>query len=273
MQLLQAGLSRALIEVIVVNNSQADAGEIAAFCESQGVGCLQNDVNLGYGAGCNLGAARAQGRYVFFVNPDVRISPASIQLLVDQLDQNTDLMAIGPLQGNARGQVRGKRRPVGQVWAPATKTLRSLSATGTLASTGFLSGGVLMVRKETFDRIGGFDENVFLFHEDDDICLRLARHGRLAYATGVLAFHNAGKSSPASAEFTKRKAWHLGNSKVYVARKHYGRLASFAPLLEAAVKFANPAMLTRRGRLKARSFMAGVWAAQFQAKPAVKLTV
>jgi len=270
-RVVYGSLARVPFEVIVVNNSQSDMAEIAAFCDTNKVVCLQSDVNLGYGAGCNLGAAYAQGRHVFFVNPDVRISPASIELLVKKLDENADLVAIGPLQGNARGSVRGKRRAVGQLWSPAKKTLRSLCAGGRLALTGFLNGGVLMVRKEAFDRSGGFDENVFLFHEDDDLCLRLAQQGRLAYATEVLAFHDAGKSTPPSVALTKTRAWHLGNSKVYVARKHYGKWAGCATLLQAAAKFANPAMLTARGRMKARYFLAGAWAAQFGPKSAAKI--
>ena len=263
LDMLRAGQPGASVEVIVVNNAQSDAAEVAAHCAAQGVRCLQSAVNLGYGAACNLGAAQAQGRYVLFMNPDVRLSPASLQLLSDLCDENEDLMAIGPQQGNARGRVRGKRRAVGQAWTPFTRTLHRLSSAGTLKPTGFLGGGVLMVRKDAFDQVGGFDENIFLFHEDDDLCLRLANRGKLAYAAGVLAVHNPGRSTPRSEELTKTKSWHLGNSKVYVARKHYGTLAALLPLLEGVAKFANPAIVTRRGRIKARAFLAGAWAGQF----------
>jgi GT2 family glycosyltransferase len=261
--MLRAGPHGAGFEVIVVNNAQSDAAEVAAHCAAQGVKCLQSAVNLGYGPACNLGATRARGRYVLFMNPDVRLSPASLQLLIDQCDEHQELVAIAPLQGDARGRVRGKRRAVGQAWTPSTRTLHRLSSAGTLKPTGFLGGGVLMVRKDAFDQVGGFDENIFLFHEDDDLCLRLAKRGQLAYAAGVLAVHNPGRSTPRSEELTKTKSWHLGNSKVYVAHKHYGSLAALLPLLEGVAKFANPAILTRRGRIKARAFLAGAWAGQF----------
>jgi GT2 family glycosyltransferase len=266
--MLRAGPHGAGFEVIVVNNAQSDAAEVAAHCAAQGVKCLQSAVNLGYGPACNLGATRARGRYVLFMNPDVRLSPASLQLLIDQCDEHQELVAIAPLQGDARGRVRGKRRAVGQAWTPSTRTLHRLSSAGTLKPTGFLGGGVLMVRKDAFDRVGGFDENIFLFHEDDDLCLRLAKRGQLAYAAGVLAVHNPGRSTPRSEELTKTKSWHLGNSKVYVAHKHYGSLAALLPLLEGVAKFANPAILTRRGRIKARAFLAGVWSALFYGKNA-----
>jgi GT2 family glycosyltransferase len=266
LDMLRAGPPGAGVEVIVVNNAQSDGAEVARHCAAQGVKCLQSAVNLGYGPACNLGAAHAQGRYVLFMNPDVRLSPASLQLLIDQCDEHQELVAIAPLQGDARGRVRGKRRAVGQAWTPSTRTLHRLSSAGTLKPTGFLGGGVLMVRKDAFDQVGGFDENIFLFHEDDDLCLRLAKRGRMAYAAGVLAVHHSGRSSPRSEALTKTKAWHLGNSKAYVARKHYGTLAALVPLLEGVAKFANPAILTRRGRIKASAFLAGAWAGQFGGK-------
>ncbi len=258
-------------DVIVVNNSQSDAAQMSIECAAKHVDYIQSSTNLGYGAACNLGAAQARGRYVLFMNPDVRITQASLQLMVDLCDTNSELVAIGPLQGDARGRVRGKRRSVGQLWSPAKKTLRRLSSSTQLEPTGFLGGGVLMVRKDVFDGIGGFDENVFLFHEDDDLCLRLAKRGHLAYAAGVLAVHDAGTSSPSSATLTKTKAWHLGNSKVYVACKHYGKWAAFGPMVEAVLKFANPAMLTRRGRMKAWAFLAGVWSAQIEPTAPLKV--
>ena len=268
LDMLRAGASGVRFEVIVVNNAQSDAAAMAALCAAKGVRCLQSTHNIGYGPACNLGAAAAQGRYVLFMNPDVRISLSSLQLLIELSDATKDLVAIGPLQGDARGRVRGKLLSVGQRWTPAKRTLHRLSAAGTLKPTGFLGGGVLMVRKDVFDQISGFDENLFLFHEDDDLCLRLAQRGKLAIAAGVLAVHPAGRSTPPSDALTKTKSWHLGNSKVYVARKHYGSKASFAPLLEAVCKFVHPAILTRRGRIKACAFFAGVWSALFHTKPA-----
>ena len=123
--------------------------------------------------------------------------------------------------------------------------------------------GALAQAVAAFDQVGGLDENIFHFHEDDDLCLRLANRGKLAYAAGVLAVHNPGRSTPRSEELTKTKSWHLGNSKVYVARKHYGTLAALLPLLEGVGKFVHPMILTRRGRIKARAFLAGAWAGQF----------
>ena len=254
-------------ELIVDSNSLPDHAEIAGICDARGAVFIQNRENVGYGAACNVGARSAKGRYVLFLNPDVRISRASLHLMIELAEANRDLVALGPLQSSSRGDIRGKRRVVGERRSRENRTIRKLSSADTLTPTSFLSGGALMVRKEAFDRIGGFDDKLFLYHEDDDLCLRLKKVGRMAYASGVLVLHDWGTSTPKAADLAKLRSWHLGYSKVYVLQKHYGMLAGYLPLLEAATKFLNPSIITRRGRQKARAFLTGVISSLRTRKP------
>lgn len=245
------------IKVVAVNNSQDDHDDIAAICQDFSVELIQNPENVGYGRGCNIGARAGRGnRYTLFLNPDVRFAPDALRQMVETAEAHPDIVALGPLQSGRDGRVRGKRRSVGQgprFGAP----LREGDRTGELVETGFISGGALMVRSDVFERIGGFDERIFLFHEDDDLCLRLARQGRLAYATEIVVTHRYGTSTPRTDDLTRVRAWHLGFSRVYVIRKHHGRLAALASLLHAILKFLSPEMISAKGRLKARAFFAG----------------
>lgn len=259
--LIRKDISASVPEIVVVNNYTLDSNEITEICALRNVILVQNRTNVGYGKACNIGAYRASNPYVLFLNPDVSISALSIQLMVQLASKNSDVVALGPLQCGSRGRVRGKRKAVGQRRSLGSSTLRALSEAHLLTPTGFLSGGALMVRKSTFERIGGFDERIFLFHEDDDICLRLAEHGRLAYASGVLVLHDWGQSSPPSASITKSRAWNIGYSKAYVLNKHYGRRAAYEALGEALLKFLSPSIVTMRGRAKAQAFLSGVVAA------------
>lgn len=253
------------LTVIAVNNSQDDSAEIATICAEFQVRLIQNPENLGYGRGCNIGARAGRGgRYTLFLNPDVRFAPEALLRMVETAEAHPDVVALGPLQSGRDGRVRGKRRSVGQgplFGAP----LRDGDCNGALVETGFISGGALMVRSDVFEMIGGFDERIFLFHEDDDLCLRLARHGRLAYATDVVVSHRYGTSTPRTDELTRVRAWHLGFSRVYVIRKHHGRLAALASLFHAMLKFLSPEMVSPRGRIKARAFFAGTRTALRQA--------
>lgn len=244
-------------ELILVNNSQDDAAEIAEIAGKFGATLVQSPRNLGYGGGCNAGA-RAAGlsRYTIFVNPDVHATPEDLQAMIDIAEADSSIVALGPLQSGKNGKVRGKRRSVGQgkLFGPP---LRQSDATGALVETGFLSGGALMTRSDLFARIGGFDERIFLFHEDDDLCLRLAKHGRLVYATGVVVQHDHGTSTPRTDALTHLRSFHLGFSRIYVLRKHFGQWAALGALAHALVKFVSPQILTQHGRIKAQAFLAG----------------
>jgi GT2 family glycosyltransferase len=239
-------------EAIYVNNSTADGDEVAAICAGHGAEFVQNASNLGYGPACNVGAARARGKFVMFLNPDVRITPADIEGLAALALADPAIVAIGPLQQGKNGRIKSKRHSVGQPKGAVA------AEAGETFATGFLSGGALMVSRSAFDAVGGFDPEIFLFHEDDDLCLRLSRIGRLVYAKNIVVGHEWGASTPPSPLVTRVRSWHLGYSKAYVLRKHYGARASLAALGDAVLKFLSPAMVTRRGRLKAVSFFGGV---------------
>lgn len=252
-------------QVVAVNNSQDDSDAISAICDRFGVTMIQNAENVGYGGACNIGARRMQdSRYTLFLNPDVRFAPQALRRMVETADAHPDIVALGPLQSGRDGRVRGKRRAVGQAQTFGAP-LRDGDCSGAVVDTGFISGGSLMVRTDVFLRLGGFDERIFLFHEDDDLCLRLAQHGRLAYATDIVVDHRYGSSTPRTDELTRVRSWHLGFSRVYVIRKHHGRTAALISSLHAVLKFLSPEMVSARGRIKARAFFDGTRTALWKA--------
>lgn len=251
--------------VVAVNNSQDDSDAISSICDRFGVTMIQNAENVGYGRACNIGARRMHdSRYTLFLNPDVRFAPQALRRMVETADAHPDIVALGPLQSGRDGRVRGKRRAVGQTQTFGAP-LRDADRSGAVVDTGFISGGALMVRTDVFLRLGGFDERIFLFHEDDDLCLRLAQQGRLAYATDIVVDHRYGSSTPRTDELTRVRSWHLGFSRVYVIRKHHGRLAAMASVLHAVLKFLSPEMISARGRIKARAFFDGTRTALWKA--------
>jgi GT2 family glycosyltransferase len=87
----------------------------------------------------------------------------------------------------------------------------------------FLSGAVWLARTEVLQRIGGFDEKIFLFYEDDDVCLRLRKAGySLVLDPTMRAFHAVGNSSPRSRATDEVKQFHLTYSRIYIELKYHG---------------------------------------------------
>lgn len=251
----------AQMRVVLVNNSQDDTEEVQGIATEFGVDFVQSPQNVGYGSGCNLGAELSRDDdYTLFLNPDVRFPPETLARFIAIADAHPDIVAFGPLQSGPDGKVRGKRRAVGQRqdFGPP---LRAAGEGSPLARTGFISGGALMVRSAVFHRIGGFDDRIFLFHEDDDLCLRLAVEGGLAYATDIVVTHDYGKSTPRTDDLTRFRSWHLGFSRVYVIGKHRGKLAALLSALHAVGRFLSPEILSARGRMKACAFLSGTRAA------------
>jgi N-acetylglucosaminyl-diphospho-decaprenol L-rhamnosyltransferase len=127
----------------------------------------------------------------------------------------------------------------------------------------FFSGACFLIRRDIFLKLGGFDENIFLFYEDDDLCRRLADSGSaLIYVPQAVVRHGRGQSSGEKPGRIFASRWHQAWSRAYVSRK-YG-LPNPAPGMFAinALK-AVGASLTFRRKLIERyaGSAAGAWAA------------
>lgn len=199
------------IEVLVVDNHSCDGSvEVATSCMA---GAIPLSENTGFSFACNVGArAFADGcRWLAFVNPDVIVSGA--ELTRAARDAPVDIVAFSPMVLDPAGSPQADiARPEPSVWWTAARYL--FSARVDVASrvvrrsllvprpgsryidVAVTSGGCLLVRREAFAAVGGFDEAYFLNMEDVDLCCRLRTHGgQIAVDAQVRAIHNKGTSS------------------------------------------------------------------------------
>ncbi|MCB2135640.1 MAG: hypothetical protein KDE08_06800, partial [Rhodobacteraceae bacterium] len=102
----------------------------------------------------------------------------------------------------------------------------------------------------------------FLYHEDDDLACRLRTGcGPLMFVNAAKVQHLGGQSSARSPAVAALKAWHMGRSRVYAARKH-GRAFAFGhAALQALLQLVSPVnLLSKRKRAKNWAFFKGVFA-------------
>ncbi len=169
-------------EVIIVLNGADE--DVVAFCQREVSGAREEHsrLNLGFPAGCNLAAARARGAFLVFLNDDTEIAPGWLESLVQAADENPRAGAIGSRLLFADGSLQ---EAGGVVWRDGTTAQvgRGLGPGspryGYRRPVDYCSAASLLVRKSTWDLIGGFDEEYFPgYFEDVDLCLAIRHHGQ-----------------------------------------------------------------------------------------------
>ena len=216
-------LAAADIEVIVVDNDSHDGSieTLQSQCAPQPrLRILRNGANLGFGSGCDRGAAVAAGDALLFLNPDCQLDPAALAHLRGVLDANAGIGLIGTLQVDAKGRIDPASRRRDPLFHRALLTASGLQRLSSsfegvelmtppnvpTEQVDAVSGALMLVSQRVFVQIGGFDEGYFLHCEDLDLCRRVRDAGyEVVCATDVRVLHAKGGSSRSRPVFV---AWH-----------------------------------------------------------------
>lgn len=251
-------LKREGATIVVVDNASADTS--AQIAEGLGAEVIRNARNEGYGRANNRGVQAARDDLVLIVNPDVALAPGALAALVAAAERYADAALFAPRLVEPNGRVFYQPRSVLAPYLTNPKGPLVLPEGDCCAP--FLSGACLMVRRAPFLAQGGFDENIFLFYEDDDLCRRLADEGHgLVHVDAAVARHARGSSSARRWGRVFKSRWHQAWSRAYVCRK-YG-LADPAPamfVLNVARMLAASFSLSPRTIERYAGSAAGAWA-------------
>ena len=243
-------------EIIIVDNASSDAAELKRLAENSNATLIFNKKNKGFGEACNQGAAIAKTEFIFFLNPDARIENSTLIELEKAAKDNPNALAMNPKIVKSNGKPYFKRRShlidraswMGRGW-PIGNCLVNI-----------LSGAALFIRTQAFYAVGGWDENIFLYHEEDDLCLRLkGLGGDLLFVHDARVQHIRGASSPPSKEGSYFKGWHMGRSRVYATRKHNRPFPRSIALVESILQICSPlSIISSRKRSKNWGYLKGV---------------
>jgi GT2 family glycosyltransferase len=206
---LQAQLSPD--ELLVVDNASHDGSP--GIARALGARVIVNPSNAGFGAGCNRGASSAENELVMFVNPDVRVVAVDAQALGERLARRPlGLLAPSALIGSDGKQPECSlrrtlpwpcnvaREALGPV-LPRELAQRLSAAIDSPGNRPWLSGAALLCARAEFLWVGGFDERLFLYYEDQELSRRYRAHGLpLSVTDAITARHLRGGSSGADGE-------------------------------------------------------------------------
>ncbi|MFC0217699.1 glycosyltransferase family 2 protein [Pseudochelatococcus lubricantis] len=251
-------LRREGARAIVVDNASSD--DSVAVAEAHGAYVIRNPRNEGYGRANNIGIRMAAADHVLIVNPDAVLGPGALALLVAAAGRYPDAALLAPRIVEREGRFFFQFRSLLSPYLPNPKAIRRFPEGDCCAP--FLSGAVLLVRRAAFLDAGGFDENIFLFYEDDDLCRRLADAGHsLVHVHEATAQHQRGASSAPDLARAFNARWHLAWSRAYISRK-YG-LPDPAPgmaLVNGLKALGSLLILDRVRAVRYGGSAAGAWA-------------
>jgi len=170
-------------ELIVADNASSDATRDVAAELAPGARLIARGVNDGFAAACNAGAAAANGELLLFLNPDNVVATGfrdAIELpLLDGCGWGAWQGLVTAGDGSSINSSGGVVHFTGIAWAGDAGRPCS-AAPGERAEVAFPSGACLAVPREIWERLGGFSEPYFLYHEDTDLGLRLRLLGLAA---------------------------------------------------------------------------------------------
>ncbi|HVF69499.1 MAG TPA: glycosyltransferase family 2 protein [Xanthomonadales bacterium] len=175
-------------EIIVIDNGSEDKDSII-LTESikksniKKIKYIQSKENMGFSRGCNFGAESAEGDLLLFLNNDTEVKDEGISKMLSYINENENIDVLGGKLMNRDGT---DQVSVGRFYSPfnALLLLLGIQRIGgidknpkNIASVDWVKGGCMMVKKEIFEKLNGFDEKIFMYIEDMEFCYRAKKKG------------------------------------------------------------------------------------------------
>lgn len=185
-------------EIIVIDNASTDA-TAQLFKSVRGLTYVRNQVNANFAGGNNQGAKIARGKYLMFLNNDTAVTPGWLNALVDELEHNSRTGIVGGrlLYPNNTiqhaGILFGKDLVPYHAWTRAKRDDPRVTKRKLFPA---VTGACLMISKDDYVEVDGFDEKYINGLEDIDLCLKIRDLGReIVYRPDCVVLHYESISS------------------------------------------------------------------------------
>ncbi len=264
---LQEKTERLEYEIIVVDNSndEKEFNALKEVAKPYGATLLNPQENLGFGRANNLGAQLAKGRYLFFLNGDTLFINNAMKELVDFLDNHPEAGIAGsnlfdrnqnPYASFLKKELslrsfKKMNSAWSLIWRNALHKRADFNYTDEpMEVFGGVIGAAMMMDKDLFHELDGFDERIFMFAEETLLCFR-ARHEKGKGSFNVPSskiIHLEGQSFSASSAARKASFWVQGNYIYYLTA--FGQEAADKFLAISAKTYAKKARICKLLRKK-----------------------
>lgn len=251
--------------IFVVDNASSDGSASMVEERFPRVNLTALKENIGFGPANNVGLSLGRGPFVLCLNPDAELTEDALEELIEELYEHRDCAIVGPMLHNPDGTFQPSCRRLPNVlrnfWVYAGMTARYPERFQYLHSwlteeehrhaleVGMVSGACFLTRRVYLETIGHFDEDLFMYEEELDLCLPAYRRGMsVRYCRDAVVIHHGGASTDntGASDFSLRQMF---RSKYVAFRKHYGSLSSRMAYWSDTTIFSLSARLNRlRGK-------------------------
>jgi N-acetylglucosaminyl-diphospho-decaprenol L-rhamnosyltransferase len=229
-----AGATVRPLDVVLADNGSTD-GSVAAAAARPGVRVVETGGNLGYGRAANIGVHATTAEFVVVANPDIEWEAGAVDALLAAAARWPKGAAFGPLIHTPERAIYPSARALPSLgrgighalfgwWWPSnpwTAAYRVETEAPRERTAGWLSGSCLLLRRDAFDAVGGFDPGFFMYFEDLDLGDRLGRAGwQNVYVPSAVVCHAGGHAT--SRDAARMAAEHHRSAWRYLSRRYAG---------------------------------------------------
>ena len=206
--------------VIVIENSSDIIFKKKIEKKYKNVKCILARKNLGFGKANNIGLYAAKSNYVLLLNPDTKLKKDTVNILIKNANKIKDFALLAPSIVNEKDKNYGYFE---------NKTISKKNKNNPF-EVDFIKGFAMFFNKKKLNKIKFFDEKVFLYLEEIDLCKRIKDQGEKIYIIPSAKIYHAGGMShdlKFNYELELSRNWHWMWSLFYYNKKHYGSLNAF----------------------------------------------
>lgn len=222
------------LEIVVVDNASTDDAGDLVEAGAPGVTIIRNSINRGFGAANNQAARVTRGEHLCFLNNDTLCRGEALHTAARRFADLPSLGIYAPRLVYGDGTFQLSAGPLPGFWREALEkfmyTLERRRNRLFMAaierrysvrrSVGWVTGAALMIRRPVFEQVGGFDEAMFMYFEDKDLCARVRKLGYdIEFDPAVELVHLKGGSSTGDLSAPLRAAYRASQRRYYAKHR------------------------------------------------------
>lgn len=248
-------LDKDQFEIIVVDNASTDdsASEIKKL-KINNLNLIESKENLGFSKGCNLGAKTAKGKYLLFLNSDTEIKDQGFINMVEYLNKNEQVGILGGALKNEDGTPQPSASKFYNLFNLFFMMI-GLERLGFLRESpkqikkvDWVSGASLMIVKKVFEKIGGFEKEIFMYGEDMELCFKAKLKGFPTYFyPEAMLFHKERASSNRTFAIIN-----IYKGILFFYKKHK---STFEYRIAKLILFSKAFILNRIGKITGKKYL------------------